>query len=718
MLTGTAQFSRTTIALATFVLIATTIAAQDSRSPTAASGAGDPRNGLAMVQSSKCLDCHRIGEAGSRLGPDLTDIGSRRTVDRLRRALIAPDEEVLPENRFVRVVTPDGTTVTGKLLNQDAFSIQMMTPREELKTYLKARVRESAIVHNGLMPSYAEVLKESDIADVVSYLRTLTGAQSAVGVSRTGDDTGAAGKATGAFDRILSAEKEPQNWLTYSGGYASQRYSLLHEITRDNVKDLTLKWVWRPRYLDKMESTPLVVDGVLYTVQNSEVVALDAATGRSYWTFRYRVPPESNAYVMVVKGLAFAGDRLLWATYDGHLIAIDARNGSEMWNRTILDWKQGLQLNVAPLVVKDTVILGPATNEFGTNCWIAAFDVRTGSEVWRFKTVPEPGERGNDTWPADSWRHGGAPIWVTGSYDPATNLTFWGTGNPNPGWNGGPRNPGDNLYGDSVVALDADTGALKWYYQFTPNDEFDWDSVQVPVLADMDWKGRPRKVMLWANRNGFAYVLDRTTGEFLLGTAFVKQNWNLGFDNGRPVRDPKAKPTPEGTRIEPGTQGGTNWYSPSFSPRTGLFYVSAWDNYSAVARYADVAPWEEGKKYTGRAPAGPGGGAAGRAPVGYRTEEEGYGAVRAIDPKTGDKKWDFKMVDYTESGVLTTASDLLFSGGREGHFFALDARTGELLWTTNLGGTVANGPITFAADGRQYVAVAAEGALYVFGLRD
>jgi alcohol dehydrogenase (cytochrome c) len=521
-----------------------------------------------------------------------------------------------------------------------------------------------------------------------------------------------------ATERILHADREPQNWLTYSGTYASQRYSLLNQLTRDNVKNLTLKWVWRPRYLDKMESTPLVVDGVMYTVQNSEVVALDAATGRSYWTFRYRVPPESNAYVMVVKGLAFADDRLFWPTYDGHLIAIDARTGKALWNKTLFDWKKGLQFNVAPLVVKDKVILGPATNEFGTNCWVAAYDVRSGEELWRFKTVPEPGEKGNDTWPGDSWQHGGAPIWVTGSYDPATNLTFWGTGNPNPGWNGGPRNPGDNLYADSVIALDADTGVLKWHYQFTPNDEFDWDSVQVPVLADMDWKGRPRKVMLWANRNGFVYVLDRVTGEFLLGEAFVKQNWNLGFDNGRPVRDPKAKPTPEGTRIEPGTQGGTNWYSPSYSPRTGLFYVSAWDNYSAVARYADVAPWEDGKKYTGRAPAGPGGGAAGRMPVAFRTEDEGYGAVRAIDPKTGDKKWDFKMVDYTESGVLTTASDLLFSGGREGHFFALDARTGELLWRTNLGGTVASGPITFAVEGKQYVAVAGEGALYVFGLPD
>ncbi len=702
--------TRCTLAIAGILLVATTLSAQDKTSITQ-TPSGDAASGRALVESSKCLDCHRIGDTGSRLGPDLSDIGSRRTSDRLIRALVAPDDEVLPENRFVRVMTKDGTTITGKLLNQDGFSIQLMNPEQQLKTYLKASLREFAIVQKGLMPPLAG--SAGQVEDIVSYLGTLKGGMAAMGAMSAKGATSAMGA-----ERILSAEREPHNWLTYSGTYASQRYSLLHDITRDNVKNLTLKWVWRPRYLDKMESTPLVVDGVLYTVQNSEVVALDAATGRSYWTFRYRVPPESNAYVMVVKGLAFADDRLFWATYDGHLIAIDAKTGSAIWNKTILDWKQGLQLNVAPLVVKDKVILGPATNEFGTNCWIAAYDVGTGAEVWRFKTVPEPGEKGNETWPGDSWKHGGAPIWVTGSYDPTTNLTFWGTGNPNPGWNGGPRNPGDNLYADSVVALDADTGKLKWHYQFTPNDEFDWDSVQVPVLADIEWNGRPRKVMLWANRNGFVYVLDRMSGEFLLGKAFVKQNWNLGFDNGRPVRDPKIKPTPEGTRVEPGTQGGTNWYSPSFSPRTGLFYVSVWDNYSAVSRYAEVAPWEDGKKYTGRAPAGPGGGAAGRAQVAYRTEDEGYGAVRAIDPKTGEKKWDFKMVDYTESGVLTTASDLLFAGGREGYFFALDARTGELLWKTNLGGTVANGPITFAADGTQYVAVAAEGALYVFGLRD
>ena len=526
------------------------------------------------------------------------------------------------------------------------------------------------------MPSYEGKLTPQEITDVVSYLASLPGA-------RRGGSGSLRRRRRQSYDRVLHADREPQNWLTYGGGYASQRYSLLDQITRENVGSLTLKWIWRPRYLDKMETTPLVVDGVLYAVQNSEVVALDAATGRSFWTFRYRVPPESNAYLMVVKGLAIAGDRVFWATYDGHLIAIDAKTGKAIWNKTLIDWKKGLQFNVAPLVVKDKVILGPATNEFGTNCWVAAFDVRTGNEVWRFNTVAEPGEPGNETWPGDSWQHGGAPIWVTGSYDPETNLTFWGTGNPNPGWNGGPRNPGDNLYSDSVVALDADTGKLKWHYQFTPNDEFDWDSVQVPVLADIDWQGKPRKVMLWANRNGFFYVLDRVTGQFLLGKAFVKQNWNVGFrSTGRPIKAPNAKPTSEGTSSSPARRAARTGIRRRTARERACSIVSAWDNYSAVSRYAEVPPWEAGRRSTPaerRPRAAPGAGAAepARAEPAFRTEAEGYGAVRAIDPKTGEKKWDFKMVDYTESGVLTTASDLLFSGGREGHFFALDARNGR-----------------------------------------
>jgi alcohol dehydrogenase (cytochrome c) len=520
-------------------------------------------------------------------------------------------------------------------------------------------------------------------------------------------------------DRLLNADREPQNWLTYGGGYWSQRYSLLTQLNQGNVKDLKLKWVYRPKYLEKMEATPLVVDGILYTVQNSEVVAMDAATGRAFWTFHYAVPPASNQYLMVVKGLAIAGDTLFWATYDGHLIAIDSKTGLALWNKTLVDWHKGYQLNVAPLVVKDKVILGPATNEEGANCWVAAYDVKTGKELWRFYTAPmSADETAAKTWAGESWKHGGSPIWVTGSYDPETNLTFWGTGNPNPGWNGDTR-PGDDLYSDSVIALDVDTGKL-WHYQFTPHDEFDWDSVQVPVLAQINWEGKPRKVILWANRNGFYYVIDRTTGKFLLGKAFVKQNWNIGFDElGRPMKSPALTPKPMGgPYVEPGTQGGTNWYSPSFSPSTGLFYISTWENYGGPSGKGEVGEWKEGGKYAGnmRRPAGAARG-AGRGPSpAFKTEEEGFGAVKAIDPVTGEKKWEFKFVDWTESGILSTASDVVFAGSREGNFVALNARDGALLWRTNLGGTVASGPVTYLVNGRQYVVVCADNAMYAFGL--
>src|SRR5580700_6225446 len=386
------------------------------------------------------------------------------------------------------------------------------------------------------------------------------------------------------YERLLHADKEPQNWLTYSGGYASNRYSPLTQINPDNVKNLQMKWVYHPAYA-KMENTPLVVDGVLYAGTMTEVVALDAVTGRQYWKlarpFDRKGYPGQHVYE-VNKGLAIAGNTLFWATaVDCHLLAIDIRNGRVMWDITVADWKKGYQFNVAPLVVKNMVILGPATNEMGANCWVGAYDINTGKEIWRFYTNPntadDPAAR---TWAGDTWKHGGSPIWNGGTYDPETNLTYWGTGNPNPGWNGDQRMPGDNLYSDSVVAVDAGTGKLKWYYQFTPGDEYDWDATQVPVLATIEWKGRPRKVMLWANRNGFFYVLDRASGQFLLGKNFVKQNWAIGIDeNGRPIKEPSHWPKPiGGSYTEPGTQGGTNWYPPSFSPRTGLIYIPTWEN--------------------------------------------------------------------------------------------------------------------------------------------
>jgi alcohol dehydrogenase (cytochrome c) len=418
----------------------------------------------------------------------------------------------------------------------------------------------------------------------------------------------------------------------------------------------------------------------------------------------------------VNRGVAILGDTLFMGTIDGHLVAVDAKTGRPLWDVKLERPEAGYALTVAPLVVKDKVIVGTAGGEYGIRGFLAAYDAKTGKEAWRFYTIAGPGEPGRETWGGDSWKTGGGSIWVTGSYDPESNLTYWGIGNAGPDWNGDTR-PGDNLYTSSVVALDADTGKLKWHYQFSPHDEFDYDAVQVPVLADVRWQGSPRKVMMFANRNGFFYVLDRTTGQFLSGKPFVRVNWAEGFDkDGRPNRVPGMVPTPEGTLIFPGNQGGTNWYNPSYSPRTGLFYIPSWVNYSStyVKRPQDFV---EGRSFGG-------GGARNTVPAGLRTatnnlrkEEEGYGAIRAIDPLTGERKWEYKMADFTDAGILTTASDLLFSGGREGFFYALDARTGALLWKFIVGGQVQSGPMTYSVGGRQYVAVAAGNSIFAFAIR-
>jgi len=526
-----------------------------------------------------------------------------------------------------------------------------------------------------------------------------------------------------SFDRILHASQEPQNWLTYSGSLFSQRYTLLTQITPANVKNLELQWVFQTRGpaepVEKFEATPLVVDGVMYTVlAPNHVAALDAATGRLFWMYSPRLSPLARVCCgRVNRGLAILGDTLFMGTIDGHLIAIDAKNGKPIWDVALSKPELGYSLTMAPLIVKDKVIMGPAGGEYGIRGFIAAFDAKTGREAWRFNTVPAPGDPGHETWPASSnaWEHGGGSIWVTGSYDPELNLMYFGTGNPGPDWNADPR-PGDNLYTDSVVALNPDTGRLAWHYQFTPHDEFDYDATQVPVLADLAWQGRTRKVMLWANRNGFWYVLDRSNGQFLQGKPFVRVNWAEGIDEkGKPKRVLNA--SPEGTLVYPNNQGATNWYSPSYSPRTGLFYIPSWmDTYSTYTK--GPVEYKEGNQYVGRFPTmtvpalrtGPGA-------INTRTPQEGWGAIQAFDPKTAELKWQFKMTDVTDSGVLTTASDLVFAGGREGHFFALDARTGAQLWTGSVGGQVSAGPMSYAVAGRQYVAIAAGSALFVYALR-
>ena len=305
-------------------------------------------------------------------------------------------------------------------------------------------------------------------------------------------------------DRLLRASDEPHNWLTYSGGYSSHRHSLLRQIDPANVKNIELKWVFQAQSFQKFEATPLVVNGIMYLTQApNDVVALDAKTGRVFWIYNHPVSPAARPCCgSVNRGVAILDDTLFMATLDAHLIAVDARSGGRVWNTTVADANLGYAMTMAPLVVKDKVLVGVAGGEFGIRGFVAAYDAKTGKELWRTYTIPGPGEPGHDTWQGDDWKTGGAPVWLTGSYDPDLNLAYFGTGNPGPDFNAAQR-PGDNLYSDSAIALDADTGKLTWHFQFTPGDPYDYDAVQIPVLVDTTWNGRPRKLMMWANRNGF-----------------------------------------------------------------------------------------------------------------------------------------------------------------------------------------------------------------------
>ena len=522
--------------------------------------------------------------------------------------------------------------------------------------------------------------------------------------------------------RLERAADEAQNWLMYSGGYFSQRYSPLKQLDRTNVKNLEMKWILPNQVFGAWQSSPLVVDGVMYVTQRpNDVLAVDAKTGRVFWLYRHTPSPDARVCCgSNNRGVAVVGDTLFMGTLDGRLIAIDTKTGKAIWNIEVGDPKLGYSITMAPLVVKDRVLVGTGGGEYGIRGFVAAYDVRTGKEAWKLHTIPAPGEPGSESWKGDTWKTGGGSIWLTPSYDPALNLTYWGVGNPGPDWNPDQR-PGDNLYTASVIAVDADTGKLRWHYQFTPNDPYDYDSVQIAVLADFTYQGKPLKSMLWANRNGNFYVLDRTNGKFVSGKPFVKVNWMSGFDpNGRPIQTPQ----PAGQPTWPGNQGGTNWYSPSFSPRTGLFYVTAWEDYATIYRreFQDYVPGRvfggDGGRQLLPVPGAPGVRIGRTTPINNWTNAAGYSSVIAIDPVSGMHKWKFEQFDMSDSGVLTTAGDLLFTGGREGYFYALDARTGEMLWKASLGGQIANGPVTFSVDGKQYVTTISGNSLVTFGLRD
>jgi alcohol dehydrogenase (cytochrome c) len=506
------------------------------------------------------------------------------------------------------------------------------------------------------------------------------------------------------YERIVKAAAEPGNWLTYSGNYQAHRYSPLREITAANVGGLKPLWVYQLGEKGGFETSPVVVDGIMYITEPPSIVsALDAATGRRLWMYQRPLPKDLKTlgFGRVNRGVAILGDTVYFGTLDSHLVALDAKSGAVRWDTAVADNKTGHCITVAPLAVRDKIVIGISGGEAGIRGFLDAYDAKTGKRAWRLWTIPAPGEPGFETWAGDSWKTGGGPTWVTGAYDPELNLIYWGTGNPGPDWNGDARG-GDNLYTCSLLAVDADSGKLRWHFQFTPHDVHDWDATEIPVLIDMDVRGQARKVVAMANRNAFFYLLDRATGEFLLGAPYAKQTWAKGLDEkGRPMHLPNTAPTEEGTLVYPSLQGATNWFSPSYSPATNLFYVPVRE--MGAYYYKSEADFKPGTFF----------GAGGERAL---SGDKAYGAIRALEAATGKIKWEFRLHSPPWAGVMSTAGGVVFGGSNEGNFYALDASTGKPLWDFQTGGGIAANPVSFSVDGKQRVAIAAGSALFVFGL--
>ncbi len=498
------------------------------------------------------------------------------------------------------------------------------------------------------------------------------------------------------------AQTDPGAWMSYGKNSFGWRYSELTQINAKTVQSLAAQWMYQTGVPGKNETTPLVFDQMMFMTGPSNAAwALDALTGRPIWSYKSTPPQRLNICCGPVnRGFAVLGNKLFKVNLEGTLVALDRKSGAVLWQATLEDYKKGYSATAAPLIVKNLVVTGMAGAEFGTRGFIDAYDADSGKRVWRFYTVPGVGEPGSETWSGDAWSRGGGSTWITGTYDPEFNLVYWGTGNPGPDMDGDVR-PGDNLYSCSLVALDADTGKLKWHYQFTPHDVHDWDAIADPVPVDLDMDGRKVKAVIQANRNGFFYALDRANGKLLYAKPYTKVDWADGIGpDGRPILISGHEPSDEGTRTCPGMGGGHNWQGTAYSPQTGLYYFSSTEH--CMPFYKTKQDFVEGQWY--------------QASTVGRGDEVGSGRILAVDPKTGKIAWQFEMVSAPTAGVLATAGGLVFTGDAEGYLIALDARSGKALWRFQAGGTIIAPPISYALNGRQYIAVAAGETMVTFAL--
>jgi PQQ-dependent dehydrogenase (methanol/ethanol family) len=658
---------------------------------------GDARAGRTLFfGAAGCSRCHMFGGQGGRLGPNLSRIGEEKNAAELRKAITDPNESLREGYQTAEVRTADGTAIRGVIKDEDTFSLQMMDESEKLHMFRKADLKEVTRPQRSLMP--VPGLSASDVDNVIAFLKTTEPSEIGPGSWSPSSDLNV------SFQRIRNAREEPQNWLTYWGDYQGTHYSRLKSITPANVSSLSSQWSFQFSGTG-VENTPIVVDGVMFvTGPLNNAAALDARTGRPIWRYKRQIPDvHAQCTVMTNRGFAILGDRLYLATLDAHLVALDAKTGSVIWDTEVADYRQGFSITHAPLALDGKIIVGITAGECALAGFVDAYDAGTGKKLWRTYSTARKGDPARATWsPESSADVGGGPTWMTGTYDAETDTLFWATGNPGADYDGTAR-LGDNLYTCSVLALDPATGKLKWYFQFTPHDVHDWDATETPVLIDAEFRGRPRKLMIHADRNAFFYVLDRETGEFLLGKEFAYQTWAKGIDDkGRPIVLPNTDPTPKGTYVCPDATGATNWAAPSYDAATGLFYVPVREGCANYTRET-IKP-KAGDPFTGGDP--------------QEDHKRGApGAVRAIDPLTGDVRWNFPMhVGTAAAGVLGTAGGVLFAADPEGSLLALDARTGATLWHYQTGGAIQSSPISYAVDGKQYIAIAGDSTLFVFAL--
>jgi PQQ-dependent dehydrogenase (methanol/ethanol family) len=643
-----------------------------------------------------CAGCHMVNGHGMASGPDLSAVGGERRVTEIETALSEPTQQVASGYAVVSAKLRDGRTLRGFARNESNYDLQLQGLDGALHLLRRDQITDLRREPGSLMPPLQASAEQR--RDLVAYLSRLSGP--------TGRAVAPGTESKGAIAFADIAQPRPGEWPTYHGNLSGNRHSPLTQITPANVASLAPRWVFTMQGTQRLEVTPVVADGVMYVTAVNEAQALDAQSGRVIWQFRRPRTPGviGDAGSGINRGVALLGDRVFIVTDNAHLLALHRLTGALLWDSEMADSRQHYGSTSAPLIVNDLVLAGVSGGDEGVRGFVDAYKASTGERVWRFWSIPAAGEPLSETWVGRAIEHGCAAPWLTGTFDPATNLVFWTTGNPCPDYNGDERK-GDNLYSSSVVALDPATGKVRWYYQYTPHDLHDWDAVQTPMLIDATFQGRPRKLLAQANRNGFFYVLDRTNGELLLAKAFVKKmNWATGIGkDGRPQLIPEAIPTPQGVKACPAVEGATNWMSTAYNPATGLFYVMALERCTIYSK--SVTWFEQGRSFYG--------GTTREVPG-----EKGEKFLRALDLQTGNLVWEYPMTGpgNTWGGVLSTASGLVFFGDDSGALAAVEAKTGKPLWHFHTSQSWKASPMTYLAGGTQYIAVAAGPNILAFAI--